>query len=143
LCRLTLFKFRIKVLLTKRKPNSPPLLCHQSLQQLLTLSTITPSWLDKVQDGYSKYVKAQQMLTTLSVDPTAVPHFTLVDGILRYKKRVWIGDNPTLQQQILKTLHGALGFPCHFQNNQTSICLVRYKICYPSLCAVVYSVSAS
>jgi hypothetical protein len=25
LCRLTLFKFRIKVLLTKRKPNSPPL----------------------------------------------------------------------------------------------------------------------
>jgi hypothetical protein len=35
LCSLTLFKFRVNVLLTKRKLNSPPppLLGHQSLQR--------------------------------------------------------------------------------------------------------------
>jgi hypothetical protein len=55
------------------------------------------------------------MLIALSVDPQSIPHFTLINGILRYKNRVWIGDNGTVQHQLLESVHastvgGHLGF---------------------------------
>jgi hypothetical protein len=45
-------------------------------------------WLKSVQEGYQQDPKAQQMLTALLINPDAIPHFTLVDGILRYKNKV-------------------------------------------------------
>jgi hypothetical protein len=47
----------------------------------------------------------KQLLAALAVDPNAVPHFTLYEGILRYKKRIWIGNNVDLQTQLLEALH--------------------------------------
>jgi hypothetical protein len=73
--------------------------------QLMAISYGTPIWLDKVQEGYQKDSKAQQMMTALVVDPGAVPNFALHNGVLRYKNRVYIVDNPELQQEILQALH--------------------------------------
>jgi hypothetical protein len=54
---------------------------------------------------YLHDTKSKQLLAALAIDPKAVPHYTLQDVILRYKRRVWIGDNPSLQQQILEAFH--------------------------------------
>jgi hypothetical protein len=74
---------------------------------LMAISTSTPIWLAKVQEGYGQDPKAQQMIAALAVDPQSVPNFTLSDGILKFKRRIWIGDNTTLQQQVLAALHSS------------------------------------
>jgi hypothetical protein len=81
----------------------------------VAISSCTHVWMDIVQEGYSQDVKAQQIITELSI-----AHFTFVDGILRYKKRIWIRDNKTLQQLILEVIHssalgGHSGFPMTYR----------------------------
>jgi hypothetical protein len=71
----------------------------------MAISACTPQWLSVVQESYSKDARAQQLLIELAVTPTAVPSFTLVNGIIRFKQRVWIGDDTTLHHQILEALH--------------------------------------
>ena len=60
------------------------------------------------------------LLSKLVVDPSAVPHFSLQEGIIRYKKRIWLGSNKDLQAQILSALHdtpsgGHSGFPVTYR----------------------------
>lgn len=55
--------------------------------------------------GYSSDPQAQDYLAKLSVDPSAVPNFTLHNGLLRYKNRIWLGNNKTLQQKVIHALH--------------------------------------
>lgn len=53
---------------------------------------------------------AQKLLTQLAVDPTSVPHFTLLHGIMRYDGRIWLGSNKSIHNRIFKALHtSALG----------------------------------
>jgi hypothetical protein len=75
----------------------------------MAISTCTPVWLQSMQEGYQQDPKTQQMLTALLVKPDAIPHFTLVEGILRYKNKVRVGDNLPLQQQILEAVHSSTG----------------------------------
>jgi hypothetical protein len=46
-------------------------------------------------------------LIALAIKSDVIPHFTLSDGILHDKKRVSIGDNIPLQQQILQEVHSS------------------------------------
>ena len=71
-------------------------------------------------DGYLLDDAAQQLLTKLTVDATSVPNFSLQDGLLRFKGRVWIGNNATVQQSIMSSLHaspveGHSGIPVTYQ----------------------------
>jgi hypothetical protein len=50
------------------------------------------------------------------VSPDSHPQYSLDNGIIRFKGRIWVGDNPTLQSKILAALHdsaigGHSGFP--------------------------------
>jgi hypothetical protein len=97
--------------LTSRHPIPP--------DQLFAISTPTPVWLDMVQQGYHKDPKSQELLTALVVAPSLVAHYRLQDGVLRFKNRIWIGDNPAVQQ-VLEALHysavgGHFGFPVTYK----------------------------
>ena len=46
-------------------------------------------------------------MTKLAVDPNAVPHYTMRDGLLRYKQRVWVGQDLDLQQKIISAMHSS------------------------------------
>lgn len=77
--------------------------CAQSSIQ--AISVVVPQWLQDVQSSYASDSATQSMLTKLSVDPNAVPHFVLDNGLLRYKGRVWIGDDAQLHTRIVTALH--------------------------------------
>jgi hypothetical protein len=72
---------------------------------LQALSTVVPQWLLDVQASYDHDAEAQSLLSRLSVDPAAVPHFTLKVGLLRYKDRIWLGADESLQSKIVSALH--------------------------------------
>lgn len=66
-----------------------------------------PQWISDVLAAYSDDPIAQTLLSKLSIDLVAVPHFTLVDGILRHKNRIWLGTSPVLHQRVFTALHSS------------------------------------
>ena len=83
------------------------------------LSVVTPQWIQQVVDGYAADPDTQTIIAKLSIDPQAVPKFSLRSGILRFQNRIWVGSNPTLQQKILAACHssalgGHSGFPATY-----------------------------
>jgi transposase InsO family protein len=44
-------------------------------------------------------------LAKLSLDGASVPHFSLQDGILRYKNRVWVGSDVPLHHKLVAAFH--------------------------------------
>lgn len=73
--------------------------------ELQAISVVVPKWLSEVQSSYLNDAEAQDLLAKLSIDPLAVPHFTLKDGLLRYKTRIWLGADAQLHHRILSALH--------------------------------------
>lgn len=88
--------------------------------QCASLSSCSPQWLVEVLDGYKLDESALSMVAKLSIDNTAVPNFTLSSGLLRYKNRIWIGNNPSLQIKLMQACHnstvgGHSGVPVTYQ----------------------------
>lgn len=75
--------------------------------EVLAVSVCTPLWLQEVVKGYEQDTYTSQILAELVVHPTARKHFTLSQGLLRYKGRIWIGNNTQLQHIIIDELHSS------------------------------------
>ena len=60
------------------------------------ISTLVPAWLSAVLASYTTDLVAQNILSKLALDPAAVPQYSLHSGILRYRNKIWIGNDPTL-----------------------------------------------
>lgn len=63
--------------------------------------------LQEVVQGYEQDTYTSQILAELVVHPTARKHFSLSQGLLRYKGRIWIGNNTQLQHRIIDELHSS------------------------------------
>jgi hypothetical protein len=88
--------------------------------QVFAISTVQPAWIAAVIESYSTDDYAQQILQKLAVDSGAVAHFTLVQGVLRYKNRIWVGHDTELRQQLISAFHdspqgGHSGFPVSYR----------------------------
>jgi hypothetical protein len=68
---------------------------------------VTPQWLEQVTSTYSQDLAALDLLTKLSIASDSVPNFTLINGPLRYKNKVWLGSNKPMQQQVMHALHSS------------------------------------
>lgn len=82
--------------------------------ECVAISVSTPTWLQEVIAGYQQDPEALKLLTILAV--SAQPPYTLQDGVIRYKNRVWLGQNTNLQTTVIGALHssaigGHSGFP--------------------------------
>ncbi|CAO2143937.1 unnamed protein product [Urochloa humidicola] len=83
--------------------------------QLLSISTATPDWLQSVTATYATDVKAQELLQHLALQET-VGHYSLHQGVIKCKNKIWLGANTDLQHHIFTALHdsaiaGHSGFP--------------------------------
>jgi hypothetical protein len=66
---------------------------RSSSEQVLALSSARPLWLEAVVSSYSSDPKAAELVTRLTLQGDSVPNFTLHNGVLRFKNRIWIGSN--------------------------------------------------
>lgn len=77
---------------------------------LAVLSSASPAWLTSIQTSYQSDPYATDLIdliAKLSLQHDAVPHFSLKDGLLRYKSRIWIGKDPALHSQLIAALHNS------------------------------------
>uniref|UniRef100_J3NB79 Integrase catalytic domain-containing protein n=1 Tax=Oryza brachyantha TaxID=4533 RepID=J3NB79_ORYBR len=86
------------------------------IAELSVASSCRPAWISEVISSYDSDSRAQQLLTALALQPDSVPHYSLRDGIIRYKQRIWLGNCEPLQHRVLSALHSAplgghSGFP--------------------------------
>lgn len=69
-------------------------------------------------DSYTSNVHTTKLLADLAVHSPS--HFSLDEGVIKYKRRVWVGHSPSIQPQILQSLHssplgGHSGFPVTYK----------------------------
>jgi hypothetical protein len=62
-------------------------------------------WIQKLKEGYEDNSEDKQLLTELSISGQNDKGFMLTNGVIRYKGRVWVGNNTLAQQHIMQALH--------------------------------------
>lgn len=110
-------------------------LSRRPSSELFGLTSVNPQWTLQIVDAYKQDMQAQQLLAALSVDPSSSGHYTLKNGLIRYKDRIWIGNNSALQLQIMAALHdspvgGHSGFPVTYRR-------IKQIFSWPSMKAII------
>jgi hypothetical protein len=55
-------------------------------------------------DAYDSDPPSQKLLAALTLQ-SPQGHFTLVQGVIKYKDKIWVGNNLTMQHKIMQALH--------------------------------------
>jgi hypothetical protein len=72
---------------------------------LCAISQLQPAWLSDVIASYDSNHQAKELLTRLSLQDATLEHFTLHDGVIRYKNRIWLPTSHPVIVKILDSLH--------------------------------------
>lgn len=78
-----------------------------SVDTCLGISSVVPQWCSEVAAAYTYDPQAQAYIAQLALDPNSVPHFSLQQGLLRYKNKIWLGNNKLMQQKVMQALHAS------------------------------------
>jgi hypothetical protein len=97
--------------LSRKPPNS---------SEIYSITQVRPVWIEQVVESYRNDSFAQETIQKLAVDALSVPHFSLSSGVLRYDSRIWVGNDTTMQQQLIAAFHdsplgGHSGFPVTYR----------------------------
>ena len=71
------------------------------------VSIAVPIWLQEVTTSYHSDKNCSKLLQELALDPQSNPGFSLQSGILRYKGRIYIGENTDLRSKLFHTFHSS------------------------------------
>lgn len=74
--------------------------------QVMAISVAEPVWLQDLQDSYQQSEEARKLLIELATDHKK-EHFSLVQGVIQFKNRVWLGHSAQLQAQVMQALHSS------------------------------------
>lgn len=72
---------------------------------VLAMSMVKPKWLNVVVGGYFNNPRAQKLLAELSIHSPDANGYSLVDGVIRFKNRIWLGHHQEAQQAVMMALH--------------------------------------
>ena len=74
---------------------------------MLAISVSTPKWLEIIKEGYQHDPEAKQLLAELSVVGTNDKGYTLADGVIRHKGKIWLGNHKEAHQAVMLALHAS------------------------------------
>jgi hypothetical protein len=70
-------------------------------ESVSALSIAIPLWIHDVQASYVADPKCKEIEEHLHIKPDSMPNFTMTNGIIRYKGRLYIGSNTELRQHLI------------------------------------------
>jgi hypothetical protein len=105
-----LMGLQFKVVYRKGKENlvADALSRMNHLFVLQAVSVAQPVWLQEVLNSYTTDSTAQEILTRLAVNNLDQEGFSLDNGLIRYKDKVWIGNNSALQTKLISASHSSV-----------------------------------
>jgi hypothetical protein len=106
---LKLLGLQYKLVYRKGKDNgAADALSRKSTQEELhAISTSVPKWMEIVIEGYQQDEQCKTLLTELSLTGSNNKGFTLQEGVIRYKGRIWLGNHKEAHQAVLLALHAS------------------------------------
>ena len=72
---------------------------------LLAISSPTHYWISQLTQWYPTDTEASKILEQLALDPASCPPFSLHQGLIRFKNKLWLGSNRSLQVTVISALH--------------------------------------
>lgn len=75
--------------------------------QLSAISVIIPQWKSDLKDSWAQDPFIEPILAQLAINPNQVQDFTLTNGDLRYKDRLYVGSLGNLCSAIITNLHAS------------------------------------
>jgi hypothetical protein len=109
LCKLLGFNYRIEYkkcvdnkvadALSRRNHTSDQLLCLH--YDLFAFSELIPQWVHDIKLSYTNDSWISQQLASLQTSPTVASHYSLHQGVLRFKGRICVGNSHNWRQLIL------------------------------------------
>lgn len=92
-----------------------------------------PSWLKDIINSYNSNPHAQKLLEQLAVRNDTKGRFTLQQGIIRFRGRIWLGGGTHIQQRIIQAFHdspigGHSGFPVTYRRIRRLFAWPKMKI---------------
>lgn len=79
---------------------------HTTPETVHVISTCVPCWLEEVANGYQNDPQSRQLISKLAIGALE-NHFTLQQGVLCHKGRIWLGNNNTMQTKVIQALHNS------------------------------------
>lgn len=73
--------------------------------EVFSISMGTPQWLERLQQGYEDDPDSKQLLAQLALSAENDKGYALVNGIIKHRGRIWVGNNSLSQQHIIQALH--------------------------------------
>lgn len=74
----------------------------------MVVAVSNPEWLSRVKEGYLEDPLAVKLLQELSQNSASASPFTLQDGIVRHKGRIWLGNNTIAHQHVVQAMHSSV-----------------------------------
>jgi hypothetical protein len=71
----------------------------------MAISSCQPQWLDELEASYEQDSYAKDIIAKLTLFESAVPQFSWSQGVLHYKKRIWVGADSTIQLKLIAAFH--------------------------------------
>ena len=71
------------------------------------MSVCQPAWLLEVLQSYDSDPMTQELLAKLSDNSVSPPHYTLQDGLIGYKGRIWVESDAALCLKFLQAMHAS------------------------------------
>lgn len=59
--------------------------------QLTVITIVTPKWYQEIMSSYANDQEVAAIIQQLEISPNFKPHFSLVNDLLRYKQKLYIG----------------------------------------------------
>lgn len=91
-----------------------------------------PAWLEKLQLGYQDDAETKQLLAELSLQSPNDKGYSLSNGIIKFRGRIWLGNNSLAQQHVMQALHasgigGHSGIHVTYQRIKALFCWPKMK----------------
>ena len=74
---------------------------------LQAVSEVHPVWIQEVLNSYVTDPKAQSLLTGLAVHSPNEEGYSLEQGLIKYRNKIWIANNSALQTRLITALHSS------------------------------------
>ena len=99
------FKIHYKAGISNKAADALSRCSHDGTTELAAIVVCRPAWLEAVPASYSQDDKAQQLLSRLALSSQDEEGFTFHDGVIKFQKRIWIGNDTEIQNNLIKALH--------------------------------------